>query len=45
MKKASFIKGILVGVVIVLMSIMFMGFGSGAMGTRFNPMYVILVSE
>ena len=43
MKKDNFIKGILVGVIITLMLMMFMGFGGGLGSSRFNPMYVKLV--
>ena len=37
------IKGIIIGVAVTLMLISMMGFGSGGLGTRFNPMYVKIV--
>ena len=43
MKKDNFIKGVLVGIIIVLSVMMFMGFGGGLGSSRFNPMYVKLV--
>ena len=43
MKKDNFIKGVLVGIIIVLSVIMVMGVGSGLGSSRFNPMYVKIV--
>ncbi len=43
MKRDSFIKGVLVGIVIVLMSIIFTGFTSNTLGTEYNPIYVKVI--
>ena len=44
MKKDNFIKGVLVGIIVTLCLIMFMGFGSTSLGSSiFNPMYVKIV--
>ena len=44
MKKDNYIKGILVGIVITLLAMMFMGFGSSTPGhSRYNPLYVKIV--
>tara|TARA_R100001230_G_C5622957_1_gene132064 strand:- start:92 stop:220 length:129 start_codon:yes stop_codon:yes gene_type:complete len=39
----DYFKGILMGIIITLLLISMMGFGSGALGTKFNPMYVKIV--
>ena len=43
-KKDSFIKGVLIGIIITLTTMMFFGF-SGAKGhSQFNPLYVKIVN-
>ena len=44
MKKDSYIKGVLVGIIITLSLMMFMGFGNTTPGHhKLNPLYVKIV--
>ena len=44
MKKDSYIKGVLVGIILTLMMMLFMGFGNSTPGHSYlNPLYVKIV--
>tara|TARA_R100000781_G_scaffold83175_1_gene51220 strand:+ start:68 stop:205 length:138 start_codon:yes stop_codon:yes gene_type:complete len=42
-RNENFIRGVLVGIIITLMTMMFFGFSSGLGHNKFNPVYVKVV--